>query len=149
MIEEQETFEEKTEEDLLEIFENKDWEYPTYDITAHMKEKGYKNIGETVKKALLQNIFFVSTIGDEGYVLLGLGPKGKDIWSKYNKGGEIHIIDEEVKKTQWKCSMCNYQFEGTAIPPEKCPGCGQTCSFIDATCYIPECNVPEGRDRRI
>ena len=57
--------------------------------------------------------------------------------------------EEHINKVQWKCSGYRYELEGTAIPPEKCPGCGQTCSFIDATCYIPECEVPEGRDRRI
>ncbi len=69
-------------------------------------------------------------------------------WKKYNKGGEVHIVDID-KKTQWKCSMCGYQPEETEVPPEKCPGCNQTCSFIDATCYIPECDASEGRDRRI
>lgn len=149
--EEQEILDEKTKEDLLEIIENKDWEYSVSEIIVHMKEKGYKDIGKIVKNALTQNIFFVNTIGDEGYVLLGLGPDGKDLWCKYNKEGEVHIIceEDETKNIQWKCSICNYQLEGTATPPEKCPGCGQTCSFIDATCYIPECDAPEGRDRRI
>ncbi|HLB69710.1 MAG: hypothetical protein OIN88_12760 [Candidatus Methanoperedens sp.] len=52
-------------------------------------------------------------------------------------------------KIQWKCSMCGYQFEGGPIPPERCPSCKEACAFIDATCYIPECEGPEGRDRRI
>lgn len=57
--------------------------------------------------------------------------------------------EDKIGKVQWKCSECSYQLEGTTTPPDKCPGCGQACSFIDATCYIPECKVPEGRDRRI
>jgi rubredoxin len=52
-------------------------------------------------------------------------------------------------KIEWKCSMCGYQFEGEASPPDRCPGCKEACAFIDATCYIPECAGPEGRDRRL
>ncbi|MCZ7380279.1 MAG: hypothetical protein O8C64_01690 [Candidatus Methanoperedens sp.] len=52
-------------------------------------------------------------------------------------------------KIQWKCSMCGYQFEGGTSPPDRCPSCKEACAFIDATCYIPECEGPEGRDRRI
>ncbi|MCZ7395652.1 MAG: rubredoxin-like domain-containing protein [Candidatus Methanoperedens sp.] len=52
-------------------------------------------------------------------------------------------------KIQWKCSLCGYQFEGEATPPGRCPSCKEACAFIDATCYIPECEGPEGRDRRI
>jgi len=46
-------------------------------------------------------------------------------------------------KIQWKCSTCGYQFEGKATPPERCPSCREACTFIDATCYIPECEGPE------
>ena len=54
----------------------------------------------------------------------------------------------EKQKIQWKCSTCGYQFEGEISPPDICPGCKDVCTFIDATCYIPECSM-EGRDRRI
>ncbi|MDR3541130.1 MAG: hypothetical protein P4L69_09250 [Desulfosporosinus sp.] len=36
------------------------------------------------------------------------------------------------------CNVCQYTFEGKT-PPEKCPSCGSSCSFIDATCYTPDC----------
>ncbi len=41
----------------------------------------------------------------------------------------------------WKCSKCGY----TTLeekPPEKCPSCGETCSFVDNTCYTPDCGCP-------
>ncbi|MBC7343798.1 MAG: rubrerythrin family protein [Clostridia bacterium] len=46
---------------------------------------------------------------------------------------------EDVIK--WRCSVCGYTFEGKEgeAPPEKCPSCQSVCSFIDATCYIPDC----------
>ncbi len=52
-------------------------------------------------------------------------------------------------KIQWKCAVCGYQFGGDASPPDGCPSCKEACTFIDATWYIPECESPEGRDRRI
>ncbi len=45
-------------------------------------------------------------------------------------------------KHWWKCSECGYQFQA-AEPPEQCPGCGETCVFIDITCYTPDCGGPE------
>ena len=58
------------------------------------------------------------------------------------------IYSKENIKIQWKCSTCGYQFEGGVSPPDNCPGCKETCTLIDATCYTPECSM-EGRDRRI
>ena len=149
-IEEEQRMDEKTTKDLIEIAHHKYWEYSLPEIIEHMKEKGYEGVGKIVEKALWQNIFSVNTIDDEGCVWLELGFEGEDLWEQYNKGKEGYIEkdEDEIKKIQWKCSICNYQFEGTATPPEKCPGCGQACSFIDATCYIPECEGPEGRMRR-
>lgn len=39
---------------------------------------------------------------------------------------------------KWVCNICQYTLEADN-PPEKCPSCNNTCSFIDATCYTPEC----------
>ncbi len=154
--EEQDILDENTKKDLMEIVHHKYWEYSVHEIIEHMQEKEYEDVGKIIKKALSQNIFSINTIDEEGSVWLELGIDGEDLWNEYNKGkegyvenGEDEIKKDDIKKIQWKCSMCSYQFEGDAVPPEKCPGCGQTCSFIDATCYIPECDVPEGRDRRI
>lgn len=149
--EEQEILDENTKKDLMEIVHHKYWEYSVTEIIEHMNKKGYDDVGKIIKKALLQNIFFVSTIDDEGSIWLELGIDGEDLWDEYNKGKEGYIEndEEQIKKIQWKCSICSYQFEGSTTPPDKCPGCGQACSFIDATCYIPECKTPEGRDRRI
>jgi len=38
----------------------------------------------------------------------------------------------------WKCNQCNYIAE-TNSPPDKCPSCQQECTFVDITCYTPEC----------
>jgi rubredoxin len=149
--EEQEILDEKTKKDLMEMVHYKYWEYSVIEIIEHMNEKGYESVGKIVEEALLQNIFSVNTIDDDGSVQLELGWEGEDLWNGYNKGKEGYFDndEDEIKKIQWKCSMCSYQFEGNVTPPENCPSCGQTCSFIDATCYIPECKGPEGRDRRI
>lgn len=149
--EEQEILDEKTKKDLMEIVHHKCWEYSVTEIIEHMNEKGYEGVGRIIEKTLLQDIFFVNTIDDEGSVWLELGVEGVDLWDEYNKGKEGYLEkdEEQIKKIQWKCSICSYQFEGNVAQPDKCPGCGQSCSFIDATCYIPECEGPEGRDRRI
>jgi len=39
---------------------------------------------------------------------------------------------------KFMCTICKYSIEGNT-PPEKCPSCGNACSFVDATCYTPEC----------
>lgn len=50
----------------------------------------------------------------------------------------------------WKCSQCGYTFEADQVP-EKCPSCHETCSFLNVTCYIPECGAPDasGIDERL
>ena len=40
--------------------------------------------------------------------------------------------------TTWKCSVCGFTREGNE-PPEPCPGCQSSCSFVDASCYTPDC----------
>ena len=45
-------------------------------------------------------------------------------------------------KLWWKCSLCSYLFQA-AEPPKQCPNCQETCTFIDVTCYTPDCGGPE------
>lgn len=41
-------------------------------------------------------------------------------------------------ENSWKCEKCGYTFKA-AVPPNACPACGETCSFLNVTCYTPEC----------
>lgn len=50
--------------------------------------------------------------------------------------------------TQWKCSQCGYTF-GAEMPPEECPACKEKCSFMDVSCYTPECGGPGNIDPRL
>lgn len=43
----------------------------------------------------------------------------------------------------WKCTLCGYLFRAPVPPPETCPNCKETCTFIDVTCYTPDCGGPE------
>jgi len=45
-------------------------------------------------------------------------------------------------KNQWKCNQCGYILT-VEKPPNKCPSCQKNCTFIDVTCYIPECGGPK------
>jgi rubredoxin len=51
-------------------------------------------------------------------------------------------------KTWWKCSNCGYTFQA-GTPPETCPSCKGKCTFVDATCYTPECGGPDNVDPQI
>jgi rubredoxin len=42
----------------------------------------------------------------------------------------------------WKCTECGYLFQA-AQAPERCPNCRETCTFLDVTCYTPDCGGPE------
>ena len=37
---------------------------------------------------------------------------------------------------RWRCGNCGYRLEAD-VPPEKCPGCKQSCEFIDDNPYVP------------
>ncbi len=50
--------------------------------------------------------------------------------------------------TSWMCNKCGYVSENKASPPEKCPSCRSECSFIDNSCYTPDC-VGEPNDPQI
>jgi len=41
-------------------------------------------------------------------------------------------------KNQWKCNQCGFILQAE-LPPDKCPSCQKDCTFVDVTCYIPEC----------
>jgi rubredoxin len=43
----------------------------------------------------------------------------------------------------WKCTLCGYLFRAPVPPPDRCPSCNETCTFLDVTCYTPECGGPE------
>ncbi len=47
----------------------------------------------------------------------------------------------------WKCEKCGYTFQA-AVPPDdsRCPSCQETCTFKDVTCYIPECDLGDGKE---
>lgn len=45
----------------------------------------------------------------------------------------------------WMCTRCGYYLQASA-PPDRCPGCEQTCAFNDVTCYRPECGGEKNVD---
>lgn len=47
----------------------------------------------------------------------------------------------------WVCEKCGYKTEGAA-PPEECPSCKSKCSFVDNSCYTPDC-AGQPTDNRI
>ncbi len=42
----------------------------------------------------------------------------------------------------WKCEKCGYKFDGDYL--ETCPSCKNSCTFIDASNYVPETFNPGG-----
>lgn len=50
-----------------------------------------------------------------------------------------------MNQMNWKCSNCGYTFLSQPDKlPEKCPSCGEKCTFLDASCYTPDCQLPQG-----
>ena len=96
----------KTKKDLIEMVGYKHQEYSVAEIIDYMDEKGYENVGKIIEDALLQSIFSISKIEDDGTVLLKLSSEGEDLWDKYNRGKEGYF-EEEIKKFKWKCSICS------------------------------------------
>ena len=45
-------------------------------------------------------------------------------------------------KNQWSCNNCGYVFAAEEVP-NTCPSCKQKCTFMNATCYTPDCGGPE------
>lgn len=48
----------------------------------------------------------------------------------------------------WMCSECENIFQAEKAP-EKCPNCDRKCTFVDVSCYIPECGGPDNLDVRL
>jgi rubredoxin len=48
----------------------------------------------------------------------------------------------------WMCNECNYVFKAET-PPETCPGCHAKCTFMNVSCYIPECGGPGRYDPKL
>jgi rubrerythrin len=48
----------------------------------------------------------------------------------------------------WKCNKCNFIMT-TASPPDICPNCHDKCTFMNITCYTPDCGGPEHIDPRL
>ena len=45
-------------------------------------------------------------------------------------------------KNQWSCNNCGYVFAIEEVP-NTCPSCKQKCTFVNVTCYTPDCGGPE------
>ena len=50
--------------------------------------------------------------------------------------------------TQWQCENCRYMFEAVTVP-DRCPSCKQACTFLDVTCYTPDCGGPGNVDPQL
>jgi len=48
----------------------------------------------------------------------------------------------------WMCDECNYVFEAET-PPDACPGCHAKCTFMNVSCYIPDCGGPDHYDPKL
>ena len=48
----------------------------------------------------------------------------------------------------WKCDNCGYMTKAEAPPGDTCPSCNEKCTWLNVTCYIPEC-APTGTDQRL
>ena len=46
----------------------------------------------------------------------------------------------------WKCNACGYGIRDEK-PPEKCPACGETCTFVDNTDYTQNIGNKRPEDR--
>jgi rubrerythrin len=57
-------------------------------------------------------------------------------------------ICPNCNQTYWKCAHCGFLLTA-ASPPDTCPSCKETCQFLNATCYTPECGGPGNLDPRI
>jgi rubrerythrin len=47
----------------------------------------------------------------------------------------------------WKCITCGFTITA-ANPPDTCPECDGKCTFVNITCYTPDCGGPGKVDRR-
>jgi rubrerythrin len=67
----------------------------------------------------------------------------------YTASGKfVGDICPQCNQTYWKCSNCGFLLTADK-PPHACPSCKETCEFLNATCYTPECGGPGHFDPRI
>lgn len=48
----------------------------------------------------------------------------------------------------WMCSECENIFQIEDLP-QTCPSCQKVCTFLNVTCYVPECGGPNNLDYRL
>ncbi len=48
----------------------------------------------------------------------------------------------------WMCSECEHVFQTNSLP-QACPNCQKKCTFLDVSCYIPECGGLNNVDFRL
>jgi len=63
-------------------------------------------------------------------------------------GKFVGDICPQCHMTYWKCGNCGFLLTAEK-PPASCPSCKETCEFLNATCYTPECGGPGNLDPRI
>jgi rubrerythrin len=67
----------------------------------------------------------------------------------YTAAGKfVGDICPQCNLSYWKCAKCGFLLTA-AKPPRACPSCKETCEFLNATCYTPECGGPGNIDPRI
>jgi rubredoxin len=67
----------------------------------------------------------------------------------YNASGKfVGDICPQCHLTYWRCGNCSFLVTAEK-PPSACPSCKETCEFLNATCYTPECGGPGNLDPRI
>lgn len=49
--------------------------------------------------------------------------------------------------SKWRCPICGYMLEAE-VPPKICPMCKNKCSFVDDSCYTPECGLIPPEDKK-
>ena len=55
---------------------------------------------------------------------------------------------KDQEKSWWMCSECENVFQ-SEIAPSACPNCSKICTFLNVTCFIPECGGPDNVDMRL
>ena len=77
--------------------------------------------------------------------------KGKSTCAKcgYTEDGRFEAdICPKCGLAYWQCTNCGFLITAKA-PPSLCSKCGETCAFVNVTCYTPECGGPGHFDPRI
>ena len=58
------------------------------------------------------------------------------------------FLRKEEAKNYWMFDECNYVFEAET-PPDKCPDFHAKCTFMNVSCYIPDCGGPGNYDPKL